>query len=160
MKKHKAVFLDRDDTIIYDRHYLRDPELVELMPGVVEALRHFHEQGFLLILVSNQSGIARGLITEHELRLVGDRLEEMLLSHGVKLDSVYYCPHGPDDGCDCRKPRIGMAQQAKLEFDLDLSECYMIGDKESDIEFGRNFGARGSFLSIDEAVKHIGEDDC
>lgn len=151
----KAIFLDRDDTIIYDRHYLRDPEQIVLIPGVAEALRRFHEQGFLLILVSNQSGIARGLITKHELQLVEDRLNEILLSHGVKLDGVYYCPHGPNDDCDCRKPKTGMAIQAKQEFGLNFSECYMIGDKESDIEFGRRIGAKGSFLSIDEAAKQI-----
>lgn len=152
---NKAIFLDRDDTIIYDRHYLRDPEQIVLIPGVAEALRRFHEQGFLLIVVSNQSGIARGLITEHELKLVEDRLNEILLSHGVKLDGVYYCPHGPDDGCDCRKPKTGMATKAKQEFGLDLSECYMIGDRESDIEFGRRIGARESYLSIEEAVERM-----
>jgi len=150
-----AVFLDRDGTIIYDRHYIKDHELVELIPGVIKGLKLFKKYGYLLIMVSNQSGIARGLITKEEVIAVNSRLDEILHKENVYLDGSYYCPHGPDDNCDCRKPAIGMALKAKEDFNLDLSNCYMIGDKESDIEFGCNFGAKASFTSIKVAVNFL-----
>jgi len=152
---NKAVFLDRDGTVIYDRNYLSDPALVELLPGVVEGLKLFKENGFLLIIVSNQSGIARGYFTENELTAVNAKLEDLLKKEGAALDANYYCIHSPDDMCDCRKPAIGMALRAKKEFDIDLSASFMIGDKLSDIQFGNNFGARASFPNIKDAVKDI-----
>ncbi|GHU89451.1 D,D-heptose 1,7-bisphosphate phosphatase [Clostridia bacterium] len=152
---NRAVFLDRDGTIIKDCHYLKDPAQVELLPGVAEALRELKRRGFLLILVSNQSGIARGYFTERDLQAVQDRLNAVLSEHGAALDGAYNCPHAPDDDCGCRKPKIGMALAAKRDFDLDLSESYMVGDKQSDIEFGRNFGAKAAFYSISELMKYF-----
>ena len=155
---NKAVFLDRDGTIIYDRHYLKDPELVELMPGITDGLRCFKEHGFLLVLVSNQSGIARGYFGEKELALVQERIDEILQAQGLVLDGIYHCPHGSDDACDCRKPKIGMALKAQRDLGLDLASCYMVGDKESDMQFGMNFGAKRSFYSVKEAAEYIAGD--
>lgn len=153
--KKKAVFLDRDGTIIYDRDYLRDPELVELIAGVVNDLRLLRKQGYLLVLVSNQSGIARGYFTQEDLAKVNKRFMQLLEEQGVTLDGIYYCPHGPGDGCDCRKPAVGMALAAERDLNIDLSSSYMVGDKLSDIQFGENFGARTSFYSVREAVEYI-----
>ena len=109
-----AVFLDRDGTIIVEKVYLSDPAGVELIPGAVEGLHRFCRAGFLLVVVTNQAGIARGRYTIDDYRAVEDRLSEMLGEHGVSLDATYFCPHHPDwtGPCDCRKPATGMHMQA------------------------------------------------
>jgi len=153
--KSRAIFLDRDDTIIVDRVYLNDPDGIEFLPDVLPALRAFQDAGFLLVLVSNQSGIGRGRITESQYDAVLKRLKELLESEGVAFAGYYHCPHTPDDDCECRKPRPAMAFKAAGELDVDLSESYMVGDKDLDIEFGRNFGAKSCFRSVRECAAAI-----
>ena len=150
---NRAIFLDRDDTVIVDKGYLRDPEGIEFMPGVLPALRSFCSAGFLLIMVSNQSGIGRGYFSENEYNAVQARFDELLKANGITFAGYFNCPHSPDDACECRKPKPLLAFRAADEYSIDLSESYMIGDKDSDIEFGTNFGAKASFRSIHECAK-------
>jgi D-glycero-D-manno-heptose 1,7-bisphosphate phosphatase len=138
-----AAFLDRDGTLIADPGYLRDPSRVALLPGAVDALRAFRKAGLALVVVTNQSGLARGTILPHEAAAVRARFEALLAEQGLALDATYTCPHGPEDGCPCRKPRPGMLLQAARELGLDLAASVMIGDKVADAEAGLAAGCRG-----------------
>lgn len=160
-----ALFLDRDGVLIADENYLADPQLVRLLPGVPAALLRARQAGYRLICVSNQSGIGRGYFGQDDFHRVMLRLEEQLASHGVQLDSYHFCPHSPDDDCPCRKPRPGMLVEARRLFQLDLKSSWMIGDKGSDVAFGRQEGM-GSVLvrtgygqSEEEAVRSRWEED-
>jgi len=135
-----ALFVDRDGTIIRDVGYPRDPALVEPLAGAAPALRRARELGYAIVIVSNQSGVARGLIRPEEARAVQDRVAEVFAAEGVVFDGVFFCLHGPDDGCACRKPRPGMLLEAARELGLDLGASLMIGDKPADLEAGRAAG--------------------
>ena len=134
-----AVFLDRDGTLIEDTGYIKDPLLVRVLPSVAQALMLFQEAGFERIVVSNQSGIARGYVQPDELDRVGKAVEEALAREGASLDAVYYCRH-LDNGCACRKPLPGLIMQAASERNLDLRRSVMIGDRGSDIAAGQAAG--------------------
>lgn len=140
-----AVFLDRDGTLIRDADYLADPEGVELLPGVAEALELFREAGFRRVVVTNQSGIARGLYSEADYRAVAKRLDEVLRAAGTGVELTLYCPHHPDftGPCECRKPSVGMHEEAAARLDLDLADSFYVGDKRSDVEVGAKLGGRG-----------------
>jgi D-glycero-D-manno-heptose 1,7-bisphosphate phosphatase len=142
----RAAFLDRDGTIIEDECYLADPSKVRWVPGAVDALRKLRERGFLLVVVSNQSGIARGLITEEQHAQVAARVQAMLAREGVALDAAYYCKHAPEAGCVCRKPRPGMLEQAAREHSIDLTRSLMVGDKLSDVAAGHAAGCITALL--------------
>jgi D-glycero-D-manno-heptose 1,7-bisphosphate phosphatase len=137
----RFVLLDRDGTINAERHYLSHPHQLSLLPGAAAGLRALRELGLGLVVVTNQSGIARGYFDHARLGAIHDRLHELLGSAGVELDGIYFCPHGPDDNCLCRKPREGMALAAARELGFRLDESFMIGDKPCDIELGRRIGA-------------------
>jgi histidinol-phosphate phosphatase family protein len=139
---HKAVFLDRDGTIARDVPYCSRPEDFELLPGAAEGIKLLNEHGFKVVLVTNQSGIARGYFTEEMLARIHDKMKKELARHGGHIDAVYYCPHHPDDNCDCRKPKPKMVLQAARDLDIDLSQSYVIGDAEIDIELARQAGCR------------------
>ena len=140
------MFLDRDGTIIRDVGYLRDPSEVTLLPGSIDALSRMSTAGFMLILVSNQSGIGRGLITQEQADRVHRRFEELLDGEGVRLSASYYCPHHPDDNCQCRKPRTGLLERASMELDIDLQTSVMVGDSESDADAGAASGCRAILI--------------
>ena len=144
-----AVFLDRDGTLIDDVGYPRDPARVRLVEGAAEALAQLREAGFRLVVVSNQSGIGRGLISEDEARSVHERFVAELERRGARLDGVRYCPHAPEAACDCRKPAPGMLLAAADELGLDLDASFMVGDKSSDVEAGHRAGARTILLAPD-----------
>ncbi len=138
---NKAFFLDRDGTIIADRHYLSDPKLIEFIPGAIEALKLAKRAGYLLIVVTNQSGIARGYFTFDEARRVNEEFCRKLSEQGAELDGLYMCPHyaggsvAPyNTACDCRKPGLALFRQAIADFHLDPSLCAACGDKKSDTE--------------------------
>lgn len=137
-----AVFLDRDGTIIVDKGYMKEPADIEFFPGVPEAIAALNRAGYLVICVSNQSGIARGMMTSAEVVRFNDEMVRQLAAQGARIDACYFCPHHPDDTCECRKPAIGMFRQAIKEFAIDVERSWMIGDKESDIEFGKNAGLK------------------
>jgi D-glycero-D-manno-heptose 1,7-bisphosphate phosphatase len=137
---HPALFLDRDDTLIPDVPYLRDPSKVRLFPNALEGLRLLRDSGYRLILVSNQSGVGRGLIAPEELRAVHARLVELLREGGVELDAAYFCPHRPEDACRCRKPGIGMLEEARRDFVILNEGSAMAGDREADLLMAKNGG--------------------
>lgn len=136
----RCAFLDRDGTIIVERHYLHDPAAVVLLPGAVDGLRALQELGFRLVVVTNQSGVGRGYFTQADVDAVHARLEALLATAGVRLDGIYCCPHRPEEGCACRKPATGLVDRACAELGLDPRTSVMIGDKASDIELGARCG--------------------
>lgn len=140
-----AVFLDRDGTLIREADYLADPDDVELLPGVVEALEELRNAGLALVVVTNQSGIARGLYTEDDYQRVAARLDRMLEERGAPVDATYHCPHHPDFSgrCPCRKPDLGMHRAAARLLGLDLAASYFVGDKPSDVLAARSAGGKG-----------------
>jgi len=148
--KTPAVFLDRDGTLIRDVGYLNRPDQVEILPRVAEAIRLLREQGFLLVVVTNQSAVARGRLTEEDLGRIHGALNARLAQDGAQLDGIYYCPHHPTEGvgpyhveCDCRKPNTGMIVKAVSDLGLDPSSSYVVGDKTSDMELAERIGAKG-----------------
>ena len=146
IKGSPAVFLDRDGTINEDSGYLADPSDLRLFPVVGLGLRLLQEGGFRLVVVSNQSGIARGYLTEVMLAEIHQRLESLLGAEGVTLSGVYYCPHHPEGAppyrqvCHCRKPQGGLVERAAREHNIDLSRSYVVGDQLVDIELARQSG--------------------
>ena len=143
-----GVFLDRDGTLVRDPGYLHDPAQVELLPGVVEGLSALAKAGWPLIVVSNQSGIARGLFGPAAFAAVMARIEELLAPHGVRFAGVYHCPHHPDftGPCRCRKPGVELFERAAREMGLDLRRSWFVGDKLQDAEPARRLGGRGVLL--------------
>ena len=144
-----AVFLDKDGTLIEDLPYNVDPDRIRLAPGAAEGLRLLHHAGYHLIVISNQSGVARGYFAEQALAAVAARLRGLLAAAGVPLAAVYYCPHHPDGAvpayavaCDCRKPAPGLILRAAYDHSIDLARSWFIGDILHDIEAGRRAGCR------------------
>jgi D,D-heptose 1,7-bisphosphate phosphatase len=147
--KHKAVFLDKDGTLIKDIPFNVDPQLITLSGNCVEGLKHLQEAGYLLVIVSNQAGVAYGYFTEAELLPVKAKLSELLLEYGINLSGFYYCPHHPEgiiakytSVCKCRKPAPGLLFKAAKELNIDLSNSWMIGDILNDVEAGERAGCR------------------
>jgi D-glycero-D-manno-heptose 1,7-bisphosphate phosphatase len=139
--KRTFALLDRDGTIIVERNYLYDPAQVELLPGAVSGMLRLMELGIGLAVITNQSAIGRGYIDEISLELIHKRFFELLKEAGVSLEGIYFCPHTPEDNCECRKPGIKLINRAAMELGFDPRECYVIGDKNCDIEMGRRVGA-------------------
>jgi D-glycero-D-manno-heptose 1,7-bisphosphate phosphatase len=145
-----AVFLDRDGVICTEEGYISEPGQLRLIPGSADAIRLFNENGIAAIVVTNQSGVARGFFTEETVAAVNRAMHERLEEQGAYLDAVYYCPHHPDGVvekyrrvCDCRKPATGLLRQAADECNLDLKRSYLVGDKLSDIECAVRSGLKG-----------------
>ncbi len=150
---NKAVFLDKDGTLIPDIPYNVDPDLITLQENTAEGLRQLRQHGFMLIVVSNQPGVARGLFKENALLQVQLKLEQLLASEGIKLDGFYYCPHHPEGNvkeyaidCVCRKPLSGLFLKAAAKLKIDLSESWMIGDILHDIEAGNGAGCKSILI--------------
>ena len=148
MSGRPAAFLDRDGTLIEDRHYLRDPDGVRLLPGAAEAVGRLNRAGVAAVLITNQSGIARGLLTEAEYAATATRLNQLLGERQAHLDAAYHCPHLPDISgpCDCRKPGPLLYQRAARDLGLDLSRSWWIGDRMRDVEGARAWSGRGILL--------------
>lgn len=147
LSRKPAVFLDRDGTLVEEMEFLVDPDKLRLFPGAAAAVRRLNSAGLPVVLVTNQSMIARGLASEQQLALVHERLIAELAREGAHLDGIYYCPHHPDIGeppyrapCDCRKPLPGLLQQAAAELGLDLGRSAMVGDTLRDLEAGTAAG--------------------
>ena len=136
----RAVFCDRDGTMIRDTGYLRDPSHVEVLPGAVETLAHAAARGFALVVVSNQSGVGRGLISHDEFVAVDRRFRGVFADRGVALDGVYYCLHAPEFGCACRKPKTGLIDEAVVALGIDPRRSFFLGDKATDVAAGRAAG--------------------
>ena len=144
--RRKAIFLDRDGTLIEEREYLSRPDQVCLFPGVLPALRHLQEHGFLLFIVTNQSGVGRGYFTLAEMEAVHAHLLRLLQAEGVQMQKIYAAPEAPGQPSRGRKPSPQFLWDARDEFGVDLSASYMIGDKRIDLECGWNAGTRASLL--------------
>ena len=134
----KFIFLDRDGTLILDIPYLRDPKKVQLLEHVIEGLVHLKNAGFRFGIVTNQSGIDRGLVTLDELRAVNQHMCELFGEFNLFFDFIAFCPHAPEKNCWCRKPKPELGLKAIKEFNVDVSASFMIGDNDSDVEFGAN----------------------
>jgi len=143
----KAVFVDRDDTIAKDVPYCPRPEELVLLPGVGNGIKRLNDAGFLVIIITNQSGVARGYFTEQMLHEIHKKMLADLAKDGARVDAIYYCPHMPDAGCRCRKPDVGMVLRALEQFPIDLAASYVVGDSEHDVELGRRAGIRGIQVS-------------
>ena len=156
----KVVVLDRDGTIVVDRGYLAEPEGLAFLPGAPEGLRWFYQHGYRLIVITNQSGVGRGMLSLSRVEEIHTRFHEMLAGIGVRLEQIYYCPHVPSANCDCRKPRTGLLMQAATESNFDPSNAIVIGDKSSDVEMGRRVGATTIFIGrdSDDAVPECNPD--
>lgn len=135
---NKAIFLDRDGTLNYDFGYVYRKEDLKLLDGVVESLNLFVDSGYMLIVITNQSGIGRGYFTKEECDEFNDYFCDELMQYGIKIDGFLVCPHTPDDNCICRKPNPTMILDAANRYNINLFESFMIGDKESDVECGKN----------------------
>lgn len=139
---HRAALLDRDGTLIVERHYLSDPEAVELLPGAAAGLREMRRLGFRLVVVTNQSGLSRGYFDAEGLTAIHARLEDLLAAQGVTLDGIYVCPHLPEQGCACRKPAPGLVLRAATDLGFDPTASIVVGDKPCDVDLGEAVGAR------------------
>ncbi|MFD0794071.1 D-glycero-alpha-D-manno-heptose-1,7-bisphosphate 7-phosphatase [Mucilaginibacter litoreus] len=151
--KSKAVFLDKDGTLIPDIPYNVNPELITLENNVVEGLKSLQEAGYKHIVVSNQSGVARGYFTEDRLLAVHEKMKALFVDNGLELYGFYYCPHHPegitegyDKDCSCRKPKPGMLLKAAKDLNIDLSQSWMVGDILNDVEAGNRAGCRSVLI--------------
>jgi D-glycero-D-manno-heptose 1,7-bisphosphate phosphatase len=171
---NRAVFFDRDGTVIEEVGYLNDLKQLRLIPGAAVAIRRLNEAEFKVVVVTNQSGVARGYFTEAFVRETHGLLEKMLGIEGARLDGVYYCPHHPKAGsspytaaCDCRKPGTGMLEQAARELGIDIRASFVVGDKWSDVELGQRAGAHAVLVRTGYAPddpgnvrpEHLGDPD-
>jgi len=144
-----GVFLDRDSTINEEVDFLSSSNDLRLIPGSADAIREANTLGFKVFIITNQSGIARGLLTEDQLTQIHQALLKKLQQHGASITAIYYCPHHPDNGeppyrmnCDCRKPNTGLLSRAAKEYNVDLKKSFVIGDKMIDVQTGNNIGAK------------------
>lgn len=156
----RAVFLDRDGTIIHEVSYLHREQDVTLVEGVAAALKKLKKAGYLIFIVTNQSGVGRGYYTTEDVQRVHRYILGLLSKDGAAVDGVYVCPHHPEERCNCRKPSPKMLFDAATQFDLKLADSFMIGDRVSDLEAGHRAGARSILVRTgygDETVKEIGD---
>jgi len=154
-----AVFFDRDGTLIEDSGFVHEPAKVKLLPGVAQAIKQLNDHGFLVITVSNQSGIARGLYTVADYEAVQQRLGALLAAHGAHLDGAYFCPHHPrfTGPCECRKPGIKLFEDAAAAFDIDLSRSWWVGDRLSDVQPAAVLGGNAILVATGEGNLHQGQ---
>src|SRR5437588_1541734 len=152
-RQARAFFVDRDGTLNEDIGYVSTPDELKLFPWAAQSLRLINEAGFKAIVITNQSGIARGLYDERTLEAINSRLIEELAADGARVDGIYYCPHHPNIGaapyranCICRKPQTGLLDAAAREHNIDLSSSFVVGDKASDINLAKNAGARSTLV--------------
>jgi len=146
-KRSSIVFLDRDGTLIEEGDYLRDPRQVKVIPGAAGALRRLGRAGFPLVVLSNQSGVGRGLITARQLRAVRKRFEDLFRRRGIRFDGYYWCPHAPGDRCDCRKPKLGLVKRAARNLGRPWRRHVSIGDRRSDVQIGQRTGGLGILVT-------------
>ena len=146
MSGKPAIFVDRDGTLNELVGYLNDLDAFELYPWSHEAIRLINGSGFLAVVVTNQSGVARGIYSEELVRTVHSRMTEMLEGADARLDGIYYCPHATSGDCECRKPKPGMLEEAQQDFEIDMSRSWVVGDSYSDLEMAWNTGGRAALV--------------
>ena len=155
-KKNKCIFLDRDGVLNKDIGYLKSPDQLIILQGVIKALKKLKEAGFLLIIVTNQSGIAKGFFYEDDLKKVHNALLAIFEKNNIYIDDVFYCPHHKDGtvepyniSCDCRKPDTKMIKDGAIKYNIDLSKSYLVGDKDTDIQLAINAGLKSFCVEND-----------
>ncbi|MGC8554717.1 MAG: D-glycero-alpha-D-manno-heptose-1,7-bisphosphate 7-phosphatase [Candidatus Acidulodesulfobacterium sp.] len=156
ISKNKCVFLDRDGVLIKDVGYLKNPEDIIILPGSLDALKDLKDAGYLLIIVTNQAGVAKGFFSVDDLAAVHDKLLKIYENNGIRIDDLYFCPHH-DKGtikpynikCSCRKPSAGMVLKGAAKFDIDTGRSFMVGDKDSDIMLAKNSGLKSFYIKND-----------
>ncbi len=153
-KKQKAIFLDRDGTIIEEVNFLSTVENTKLFPYTIEALKLFSNAGFRLFVTTNQSGISRGYFGASAVNAIHSKIQNELAEADIKIEGFFFCPHFPDDGCKCRKPNIGMIDQALENFEIDLDKSWVIGDKKLDIGMGFNANTLTALVLTGYGAKH------
>ncbi|MGZ8660761.1 MAG: D-glycero-alpha-D-manno-heptose-1,7-bisphosphate 7-phosphatase [Actinomycetota bacterium] len=161
MTGRRFALVDRDGTINEEVDHLEDPDELVLIPGSAAALGQLRAIGLGIVVVTNQAQIGRGLLTEERLAEIHDRLVAMLAAEGAEVDAILHCPHAPEDGCNCRKPRTGMARDAAARFGSDPAEAYVVGDHASDMAMGRAIGATTFLVLTGHGVEerpNAGED--
>jgi histidinol-phosphate phosphatase family protein len=147
MKKRKpAVFLDRDGTILNERGYLSDPNRLKFYPSAFRGLKRLQNAGYKLVVITNQSGIGRGYFTLETLSKIHLRFKQVLAQHGIRIDGIYFCPHLPENNCDCRKPKTKLIKKAVRDLDIDLRHSYLIGDQKRDVQLADNVGIPGFLI--------------
>jgi len=159
-KFNKAIFLDRDGVINKERKdYVKTINELELEPNISQYIKELKNLGFLVIVITNQSAINRNLTTHDNVQSIHNYIQKVLRSKNTSIDSFYYCPHKPDENCDCRKPKIGLLLKAKLDFQIDVKSSWFIGDNDSDIESAKTFGCNylkiSSTFPLESAIKKI-----
>ena len=155
----RAVFLDRDGTIVDDPGFLHEPDKVTLLPGAAAAIRRLNDAGYRVIIVTNQSGIARGRFTVADYEAVQQRLGVLLAAHGARIDGAYFCPHHPQftGPCDCRKPGLKLFRDAQAAFDIDFAQSWWVGDRLSDVQPARLLGGHGVLVTTGDGNLHQGQ---
>jgi D-glycero-D-manno-heptose 1,7-bisphosphate phosphatase len=159
MPENIYLLLDLDGTIIVDKHYLSDYRKVELLPGAAEGLLKLKDLGIKFIIITNQSGLARRYFSKEDLFNIHKRVVEMLNDKGIQIEDLFFCPHHPDDNCQCRKPGTKLAEDAAQKYDFDFKKSFVIGDKKSDIILGNKIGAITFFIKSDEQKIVMESDD-
>lgn len=159
---NKAIILDRDGTINVEKDYLHKIEDFEFEEGVVEGLKILSNLGYIFVVVTNQSGIARGYYTEEDLIKLNNHISDILEKNGIRIEKFYYCPHHPEKGvgkykveCECRKPNPGMLEEAIREFNIDREKSFMVGDNISDVEAGINARVTPILVETGHGIEHI-----
>jgi len=156
IKKKKAVFLDRDGVINKEKNFVTSWEEFEFIDGIFENIKKLNKAGFLVIVVTNQSGISRGFYTEETLKEIHDKMIKIMENNGAHIDDIFYCPHY-DDNCSCRKPNPGMILEAAKKYNIDLSKSWVVGDSERDIEAGRRAGCKTILVKVNTNIKDVVE---
>ena len=149
----KAVFLDRDGTLVYDPGYVHKITDFKFLPGVVEGLKKLSKK-FVFIIITNQSGIGRGIHTEEDMHNFNKKLINELKKDGIEIKKIYHCPHTPQEVCDCRKPSTKYIKQAAKEFNIDIKSSWVVGDHPHDVEMGIKAGAKSVYLLTGHGTKH------
>lgn len=154
-KLNKAVFVDRDDTINRDVHYCSRPEDFELLLTVGTGIRLLNREGFKVVVITNQSGIARGYFTEEMLERIHQKMVDELAKYGAQVDAIFYCPHHPDEGCECRKPKPKLTYQAIKQLHIDPRQSFIIGDRLMDVELARAIGCKSVMIPSEPGKEEL-----
>jgi len=154
---HKGVFIDRDDTISRDVHYCSRPEDFELLPKAAAGIKLLNQEGFKVIVITNQSGIARGYFTEGMLNKIHQKMVDELAKFGAHVDAIYFCPHHPDENCECRKPKPKLAHQAIQELYIDPQQSFVIGDRLMDVELAKAIGCKSVMIPSEPGKAELGK---
>ena len=152
--KNKAVFLDRDGILNKDRSdYVKNIRELEIFPNIGKYIKQINDNGFLVIIITNQSTIGRKLTTHDEVKMIHNSIQEYMRKCNAKIDAFYYCPHHPKDNCNCRKPKPGLLIQASHDFNIDLQNSWMLGDHDSDVQSGLNVGCKSVKINLENSLE-------